>query len=167
MKIKFDKFRILKRENETKYWCGIADISAEHRKIVYTHLNGREELIPKIERELKEVNQSFILGKVMENNPQVLYQLINKDKTHYIWEFGRNARICFNILEKLDIKVIGIIDRDAKGSKYNNIPVCSSRSEMVWELLSVPESRVFISSRIMRRKLERNLMRKGLVRIKS
>lgn len=141
---------------------GTADSREEHRRIVYANLNGRENLIPQIEQELNELNESFIFGKVMKDNPHILHQLINKEKTYYIWGLGGNARICFNILEKLEVGVGGVIDRDAKVSKYNNIPVYSSQSEEICELLSEPESCVFISSTDYEKEIRKELDKMGI-----
>lgn len=138
------------------------DSCEEYRQIVYTNLNGREDLIPKIEQELDGLSENFILKKILKKNPYVLYELINKDKIYYIWGMGGNLKICLDIFEKLNITVSGIIDRDAKVSKYDDIQVYRSQSEKVTELLSNEGACCVISSTDYEREIRKELNEKKI-----
>jgi glycosyltransferase involved in cell wall biosynthesis len=123
-----------------------ADTHEEYGKIAYRNLNGREDLLPEIDKNIKTSEEYYKLKKVLEETVNLSVPVINNNKHYYIWGLGGDAKLSFAILDKLDIKASGIIDRAAKVPEYNGIRVYPSCSAEIPKLLSDAESCVFISS---------------------
>lgn len=118
----------------------------EYYEIAMNGLNGREDFIPYIQQKSVFYSHRDAMYCVLKEKPETLYEILPQTECYYIWGVGQDGLVVYEMLQRLNLKVVGFVDKAPNADDYMGVPIYCSRDDQILQVLNKENGKIIIGT---------------------